>query len=135
MLYTKCIHDPVSLEEGILISIMSRHTLNDGKTPDPKITRDKYLFHFPFLGPSPELIGAYYRKKISWDNFARGYLLEMESEKDFIEEIAMQSRMVNITLECVERKQDFPENDLRCHRKLLADLCKEYVSDLQIIHK
>jgi len=37
MLKSKCILAEKNIDDGQRISIMSRHTLNDGKTPDERI--------------------------------------------------------------------------------------------------
>ena len=42
MLYTKSIIKQKSLEDGCRISVMSRHTLNDGITIDSRILPDSF---------------------------------------------------------------------------------------------
>ena len=37
MLRTKCIKAPIESEDDLRVSVMSRHTLADGITPDPEI--------------------------------------------------------------------------------------------------
>ena len=49
MLKSKCILSSKKPEDGTRISIMSRHTLNDGKTPDERITEDSFDIHQPEL--------------------------------------------------------------------------------------
>lgn len=61
MLKTKCILAPESENDGLRISIMSRHTLEDGKTPDSRITPNHFDLHLPILAPHPKDVGAYYR--------------------------------------------------------------------------
>lgn len=61
MLFTKSIHKPVQPEDGYRISVMSRHTLSDGKTPDPLITGKSYIEWWKDLAPRDTLVGAWYR--------------------------------------------------------------------------
>jgi len=62
MLYTKCILSEREISDGIRISVMSRHTLNDGKTPDTRITKDKYDEWIKFLAPKSKLVRDYHKK-------------------------------------------------------------------------
>jgi len=75
MLYTGCILNDNSV--GTRISVMSRHTLNDGKTPDERITESSYDEWMPELAPSARLIGGYYGGQVSWDTFPDMYLGEI----------------------------------------------------------
>ena len=61
MLQTKCILNKPDYWDGLRISIMSRHTLNDGKTRDIRIVPELYDAHCPFLAPQPELVGKFVR--------------------------------------------------------------------------
>lgn len=63
MLQTKPILKDKSESDWYRISVMSRHTLNDWKTPDERITKECYDEWMPFLAPSGFLVWAYYRKK------------------------------------------------------------------------
>jgi len=60
-LFTKCIFKEPELSDGLRISIMSRHTLDDGKTPDERITSDKFNHHWTIFAPPLKLIGSYKR--------------------------------------------------------------------------
>jgi len=51
MLFTKSIYKPVSVLDGQRISVMSRHTLEDGVTPDPRINSDSYYAYLKILAP------------------------------------------------------------------------------------
>jgi len=64
MIFTESILNEKHSDSGIRISVMSRHTLNDGVTPNPEITSDKYDEHIPKLAPHPKLIGAYYKREL-----------------------------------------------------------------------
>lgn len=49
MLKSKCILSPIDDKDGIRISIMSRHTLQDGKTNDIRIIKQIFDEHRPEL--------------------------------------------------------------------------------------
>lgn len=74
------------------------------------------------LGPSRELHADYYGKNgppITWGEYYRRYLAEMESQTAAIAELAQRVRGGElITLLC----SSACENALRCHRTLLKDL-------------
>jgi uncharacterized protein YeaO (DUF488 family) len=110
---------------------MSRHTLNDGITPDTKITLDSYDFWLKVLAPRPKLVGAYYKNDINWEEYERLYrhYLHNRSSQKFIQALANLALTSNITLLCVEEK---PE---RCHRRLLAEECKRYMPKLELLIK
>lgn len=65
MLKTKCIKDKPSLDDGERISVMSRHTLCDGETPDPEITLDSYDGWDKELAPTTETGGKLSSKRDS----------------------------------------------------------------------
>lgn len=121
-------------EDGIIrkISVMSRHTENDGKTPDQRIEEgisfDEWRQEF---GPPAKLIGAYYRDEISFEKFEKEYLGYLRSEKikPMVESFAKRCCRESIILLCVE---DNPE---KCHRRLLAEELKRYEPHLTIVHK
>lgn len=129
MLFTKSIIKEVETDDGIRISVMSRHTLNDGITPDMRIKH--YDMHIPILGPSPKLIGDHYKRNLAWPQFELRYLEEMnqEPQKSIIWFICRLAIVQNVTLLCIE---DTCEH---CHRRLLAQLCKDIVPQLTIKHR
>lgn len=128
MLYTKCILHEAVLEDGFRMSVMSRHTENDGITPDPRIK--DFNLHIPMLGPHPTLIGPYLRGEIQWSVFALRYLLEIrELPKVTLVKFLAQSALVqDITILC---KCITPNH---CHRRLLAEECQKYQPALKITH-
>ena len=130
MLYTKCILKPRVAEEGTRISIMSGHTLQDGKTPDPRITSDLFDEHIPELAPSRRLLGDYYKRGLDWPTFERCFLREIEGErqKHLIAELARRALAENITLLCIEDAIHF------CHRRLVAERCKALEPSLAVVH-
>jgi uncharacterized protein YeaO (DUF488 family) len=131
-IYTGCILIPP--KPGCLrISIMSRHTLNDGQTPDPRIDIfSSFHLHLPLLGPPPKLIGGYYKRGISWEVFAQEYL-EYISNNDLclqlLKALADKAETQDFELVCIEELPD------HCHRKLLADWLKKSFPKLKIIIK
>jgi len=131
MLYTKSIIKPKSLEDGLRISVMSRHTLNNGITPDPRITPNSYDEWFKDLAPSDSLIRDYYKQKFSWDLYKEKYLNFLKQKKISIKIKGLAKRTLrqNITLLCIE------EDAEHCHRKLLAEECQRYEPSLEVEHR
>ena len=113
------------------ISVMSRHTENDGVTPKKEIQEgisfDEWMRHF---APPSKLVGGYYRVEISWEEFEVAYrrFLESDALKIQLEEFAERCLKEPITLVCIEADAD------RCHRRLLAEKLKELQPKLEIVH-
>ncbi len=127
-LYTRCILNPPR-DNCIRVSIMSRHTLNDGVTPDPRIIKS-YDDHFAKLGPPAKLIGSYYKRNMPWEEFAQRYLEYINQDlirQTEIRLIVGYARSYDIALLCIEKT---PE---QCHRRLLAELIKKKYPDLQVV--
>lgn len=127
MLFTGCILMP-SQASCFRVSIMSRHTLNDGVTPDVRLI-GAYEEHWPLLGPSPSLIGSYYKHGLEWDYFKKKYLVEISSgakseQVDSLIELAGQRDVVVLCIEAAP---------WRCHRFLLAQECQRRNSKLPIL--
>lgn len=130
MLYTKSIYKDPKTDDGLRVSVMSRHTLKDGKTPDPNI--QKCDFHIPTFGPSPKLIVDFFKDRISWDDYKRLYLEEIKSNPKVVSQMkffAKHSLTHNVTFLCVEEKAE------DCHRKILADECQRLVPGLIVVHR
>jgi len=131
-LFTKSIIKPKEPADARRISIMSRHTKEDGITPDERIidgeTFDEWLREF---APPAKLVGAYYRQEITWDDFENQYLQFLRSAdiQPKVKEFAERCANETITLMCVEADAD------KCHRRLLAEELQKYQPDLKIIHK
>lgn len=130
-LYTRCILSPRNIHEGVRISVMSRHTLNDGITPDTRISSDCYDEWKKVLAAPARLVGAYYKKELSWEIFAEEYQKYLEQPViDFhVQHLARDASNTNITLLCIEETADY------CHRRLLAERCHFYYPKLEIIHR
>lgn len=130
IVFTKSILKPKG-QDGIRISVMSRHTLSDGQTPDTRIipgtTYDEWHREF---APPAELVGAYYRGFLCWAAFVGKYLEYLRSEKmrPQVEALAKRCTEETITLMCIEKTAD------KCHRRLLAEELQRYQPDLKIIH-
>jgi hypothetical protein len=152
MLRTKCILKPRMPDDGVIISVMSRHTLNDGKTPDTRIVEgvnyDEYEKWKP-LRPNGALVGWWYRqlgelergefteaqkaevKAQLWRTiFTRDYLCQFEDPvaKNMLIELARQALTENRTVVCIENTPEY------CHRRLLAENARVEVPGLEIRH-
>lgn len=125
-LVTKCILADPSTSDGLRISVMSRHTLNDGKTPHPDIHENCFDEWIKILAPHPKLVGAYYRQELEWDEFAVKYTesLSYEDKSPAVTELATRALQENVTIMCIEHT---PE---RCHRRLLAEECQRRFPEL-----
>ena len=126
MIKTKSILYDKEDTDGLRISVMSRHTLNDGVTPHPEITNSSYDQWLQILAPPAKLIGDYYKRGLPWKKFEQKYLdyirsLNVQPE---VQKLAEQSLDSVITLLCVEESPEF------CHRRLLAEECKRYQPNL-----
>lgn len=119
MLKTRSILAPFSPEDGLRISIMSRHTLEDGKTPNPEIQDNLYEEWWPELAPPTTLIGAYYRRDLAWPEFEDGYKnhLDTSTASERISELIDLSMAGVVTVLCIEEVPD------HCHRRLLVEEC------------
>ena len=128
-LKTASIKRPVQENDGIRISVMSRHTLTDGVTPDPDITEASFDLWWPELAPPPRLIGSYYRYELSWEDFEDGFRrhLETPEAQQFLRWLIALAERTTVTILCVEAT---PE---RCHRRLIAEACRKMEPSLRII--
>ena len=128
MIKTKSILKEVSGEDGLRISIMSRHTLSDGITPDSRITEKSYDGWNKRLAPPETLVGAFYRGEISWNEYEDGYLKYLRGPvSGEVNALARMGLNEDITLLCIEETADF------CHRRILAEECKRYKPYLEIL--
>lgn len=128
MLKTKSILSNIEKSDGFRISVMSRHTLNDGKTPHPDITNEHFDYWYKNLAPPEKLVGDYYKRGIPYSTFAESYVsfLNLPDNKKKVKSLSDISMSNNVTLLCIEDK---PEN---CHRKLLALECLKYNPNLEL---
>lgn len=132
MLYTKCMFDPVEKKDGWRISVMSRHTLNDGKTRDERITPEKYHAWIPELAPKE--VGKYKRGEITFSELMCDYvsihLAKPEIEK-VVKDLARMAVEEDVTILCSENLKKDPH----CHRVFLAEMCRKYEKDLRVEHR
>jgi len=129
-LRTKSITSPRTALDGLRISVMSRHTLNDGITPDPAITPSLYDARWIELAPPPRLVGSYYRHELSWKSFELAFVFHLRQQPETqtaLLQLAAASYISNITILCIEKT---PE---RCHRRLIAEACRKINPLLKII--
>lgn len=127
MLKTKCIKAPKSPEDGVRVSVMSRHTLDDGITPDPEITKRMYDDWWTALAPPDRLIGAYYNG-MPWEEFKKEFIehLKKSSVRVHLRRLIGMARSVDVTILCIE---EHPE---KCHRRLIAEECERMDPGLEI---
>lgn len=131
MLKSGCILRGLQVEDGLRISIMSRHTLEDGVTPDPRITDGMFDFHVPDLAPSPEVVGKWYREEYGPRDldtfntkFAQEYLGGLAKKHSTVLQLVRLALNRDITVMCIEPELDLDESDsLLCHRRLLLAHC------------
>jgi len=130
-LFTKCILKDKEEIDGVRISVMSRHTLNDGVTPDTRITSSSFDKHLPELAPSPKLIGDYYKRGLLWGEFEFRFREQIKgaSTQIILTEIATMSLSENVTLLCIEDEPHF------CHRWLLGEECRRLVPEITVEYR
>jgi len=121
MLYTKSIFTPIDQEnDGLRISVMSRHTLDDGKIKDTRITSSSFDRWFAKLAPPPALVGAYLQGQVTWKEYEAEYKSYLRINKDVslqVEGLARMTLSRDVTLLCAEETAE------HCHRRLLAEEC------------
>ncbi|MEF3691893.1 MAG: DUF488 family protein [Candidatus Moraniibacteriota bacterium] len=132
-LHTISLFAPLEIDQGrIRISVISRPTLDDGKTPDERIregvTHHEWIKDF---APPSKLIGSYKRGEISWKEYEEKYLefLRSPEQKEKVAKFAKRCKQEKITLACVELTATY------CHRRLLAEELRRHESELSIVHK
>lgn len=128
-LYTGCIYH--NEHQGLHISIMNRHTLADGITPDPRITTQSYDRWEQSVAPPSHLLGDYYHRGLPWEEFERQYLTYIQKPelRHKLIDLIQLALLRDITLLCQE---ETPE---RCHRRLLAEEAKRIKPELEVIMK
>lgn len=131
MLYTKSILKPKSLEDGLRISIMSRHTLNDGITPDERINSGSYDIWLKELAPPEKLVGDFYKRNLPREEYNKKYLnyLRENDVAEKVKNLAEISLDENITLLCIE------DDASECHRKIFSEECQRYFPELKVEHR
>lgn len=128
MLRTGCILMPPTSVDGMRISVMSRHTLSDGVTPDNRITHDLYDLWCKELAPQDKFVGRYYRGEITFAQYRDLYhaYLRSATRAMLLCEIAQCALYETITFLCIEATPEW------CHRTLLLLECVRYAPQLRI---
>lgn len=130
-IFTKSILKPREPLGATHISVMSRHTQEDGITPDRRIIEgESYDEWLKELAPPGHLVGAYYRNEIGWGEYEEAYKEFLSSDRVRPTLIDFSKRCENetITLLCIE------ESSERCHRRILAEELQKLNSALRVRH-
>ncbi len=103
MLYTKSILKSKSIEDGLRISVMSRHTLNDGITPDERITSESYDVWIKRLAPPDKLVGDFYKRELPRRDYNRKYLNYLRKKEivEYVKWLGKLSLEKDITILCI----------------------------------
>ncbi len=131
MLRTKSIFEPKEPADGRRISIMSRDTFNDGRTPDPSIVAGiTYDEAWRELAPPAKLVGGWYNGRVSWPEFKNGYIRHLRTGTPArkVAELEDLAEKWTVTVLCVEPRREL------CHRRLLAELCSLRRPDLTVVN-
>lgn len=130
MLRTKSIYATPSVEDGLRVCVMARLTDDDGKTPVRSFVIGKRFDYWAkILAPPPKLVGAWYRDEVDWKQFEAIYTSHLTSEHitPHIDLWSGYAKDSDITLLCTE---DSPH---QCHRRLLAEYCKQRHPELEVL--
>lgn len=109
----KRVYDPPSSEDGRRI-LITRYWPRGV----PKSAVDEYTTK---VAPSRQLVQAFKREGLPWEDYVRRYLDEMK-QPDAVTEIRRLAKLAKserITLMCI------CEDENRCHRALVRDLIRE----------
>lgn len=118
-LYTKSIQAEPSKKDGVRICIMRR--------PNADAIYDVWM---PVLAPSHELLTDIHTEKIDKPEYNRRFHREVVlGQKKFIRFLANIAATNEVTILCWEEIPD------KCHRKLVAEACKELDPNLKIVLK
>lgn len=122
---------------GEYYSIMSRHTLRDGRTPDPEIDCDPSR-HFKLFAPPDRLVGDWYTGRLGdhnrqnfEKNFRPRYLDHLASRELLVRNLGERAMTHDITVMCIEPTPRFGES-LLCHRRLFVEYSKLLLPEIKI---
>jgi len=107
---------------------MSSQTL-DGVIPDTTILDTMYDLHIPELSAPNKLLGDYYKRGISWDEYEFRYLDHIRTPEIQKIIIKLIEKYDTITFLCIE------EDDSKCHRRLLQEECNRLTVSISIKHE
>jgi len=89
------------------------------------ITKINY-FYLPFLAPTKDILNAYKKKEINWNEYELRFISLMKERK--IEHKIDIEMFQNGCLLCSEEKAD------KCHRRLVAEYLKNHFNEIVITH-
>lgn len=91
-----------------------------------EICQAEYV-HEPVLAPTQDILDAYKKKSIDWDEYARRYRELLVSRKA---EVAVDRSLFDVpaVLLCSEPTAE------RCHRRLAAEYLAEHWADVKVVH-
>jgi uncharacterized protein (DUF488 family) len=78
------------------------------------------------LAPTQDILDAYKKKKISWDEYSERYLALLKDRQ--VETQLSEESLENACFLCSEDQPHF------CHRRLAAEYLKDYFETLAILH-
>ena len=119
---------------------MSRHTENDGKTPDTSIDLDNVLW-LPELAPPGILVGGWYKNRLGDhtaknfnDEFAPRYIdyLQDNAHWELVNRLAKLALSRDVVLMCTEPTPVSEGEELLCHRRVLAEVMKGVLPNLNV---
>ena len=87
---------------------------------------DMDYLHMPNLAPTAEMLGAYRKQEMTWDEYERQFL-ELMHERD-IETNTPRDSIAGSVLLCSEDKP------VQCHRRLVAEYLAQRWGDIDIRH-
>lgn len=83
-------------------------------------------FHDLSLAPTEDILSAYKKKQISWQDYSQKYLETIRTRK--VESATNLDELQDVCFLCSEDKPHF------CHRRLAAEYFQSHFNNLQIIH-
>lgn len=133
VLRSKCIVAPIEEDDGKRISIMSRHTLNDGKTPEERLlVPGVFDEHMPEFAVPIEVIRKYYStkdNKITFDELAVKYNEYIVTQRDKVIALIQRALVENVTVLCIE-----PEEEKHiCHRSLFMKYVQDTAKEIDVV--
>jgi len=87
---------------------------------------DMDYVHLPELAPTPELLTAYQKKRITWSHYERAFRALLDQRR--IAENLSKELIAESCLLCSEPTAD------RCHRRIVAEYLREKWGDIEIVH-
>lgn len=82
--------------------------------------------HLPQLAPTQEILDAYRKRRITWDEYEARFLKLMK-QRDIAETVPKEL----IAESCLLCSEDKPD---RCHRRLVAEYLAGQWGDVEIVH-